>query len=159
MRPLKRLSLRRDPKVERFSLVGWVDVDPSAKLPNAPIGEKPALPGVDHVEPRGLAPGAPPVVLLFSPPKGVDDSAFSLSRSSAEVLVAPTSFASVRRRSRAVGGVAAPGSSLKRDEPAGDEDGNGNAVSFSRRLLPDLVEVGEVIPNTELLLCPTEALR
>jgi hypothetical protein len=113
------------------------------------MGEKPAPWVAGHAE----DPGAPTfaVALRFSPAKGgvsvVRD--LSLSRSSVARLE-PESLTSVRRRSKAGGGVVVLGSSLeKRETVAGEAtevDGNGYASLVSRRRLLGRVLVGEDSP-------------
>lgn len=143
------------PKPGRFSV--GVDacavLDPIAKLPKAPIGEN-APPWVLEGQGDGLVPPMLAVVLRLSPPKGADSAArdLSLSRSS---LPGPSvgSFKSVRRLSRAGGGVVVFGSSLeKRETVLGDviEVGKGYASLVSRRRFPGRVDVGEERPKAGL---------
>lgn len=127
-----------------------------AKLPNAPIGEKPALCGVaDHGEEGPVVPvlkGA--VVVRFKPPKGpgfsiVPSRALSLSRSSAPD---PTvdSLKSVLRLTNAGGGVTVLDSSREyREVPAGEAivlEGKGYASLVSRRRPLGRALVGEAKP-------------
>ena len=135
------------PKPERFSggFELCVAPDPMAKLPNAPMGEKPAAWAVGQA--AELDPPALAVVLRFTLPKGRASVLrdLSLSRSSGPEPE-PVSLISVRRLSRAGGGVVVLFSSLAKREPMAGDVGNGYASLVSRRRFPGRADVGEDRP-------------
>lgn len=157
IKPLNLLSPFTLPNPGLFSDgIGCVGLDPIAKLPNAPIGEKPALCGVaDHGEEGPVIPtlNGAVVVRLRLPKDPIFSEApsrvFSFSRSSAEDAVAE-SFKSVLRRTSAGGGVTVLGSSRENLEAADGEavelEGNGNPSPVSRRRLLGRALVGEARP-------------
>ncbi len=144
MNPLNLLSPRALPNPDFFSDCGC------AKLPNAPIGgNAPPCPAA-HGEAALLGPNGAVVVRLRLP-KGPVFSAPPLSFSySSPAPPAPCSLKSVRRRTRAGGGVTALVSSRANRDAEGDAsefEGSGKASLVSRRRVPGRTLVGDARPH------------